>query len=49
MEELHKGRGTQFDPELLDLFLQVIDSGEIDVTALYAEPAPESGEEKTDE
>ena len=49
MEELHKGRGTQFDPELLDLFLQVIDSGEIDVTALYAEPAPESGEEKSDE
>ena len=52
MEELRKGSGTQFDPELLQVFLQVIDSGEIDVAALYAEAAEaaaESGEGKADE
>ena len=46
--ELHRGRGTQFDPELLDLFLGELDSGEIDVAALYAESAAASGEVTTD-
>lgn len=44
LEELRKGRGTQFDPELLDLFLAVIDSGGIDTEALYADEAPEEKE-----
>ncbi|MBQ6163477.1 MAG: HD domain-containing protein, partial [Clostridia bacterium] len=49
LRELKNGRGSQFDPELLDVFLEVIDNGEIDVNALYADPAEENGEEKTDE
>ena len=48
MNELRKGRGTQFDPELLDLFLEVVESGEIDVDALYAKPSADSGEEHAD-
>ena len=36
MNELHNGRGTQFDPVFLDIFLGLIDSGEIDMMALYA-------------
>ncbi len=46
--ELHKGRGTQFDPELLDVFLGLIDSGEIDADALYAGPSEKAGEEEND-
>ena len=42
MRELEKGRGSQFDPELLDLFLRVIDKREIDVEALYADSAAEN-------
>lgn len=30
-EELVKGRGTQFDPELLDLFLQLLDQGRLQI------------------
>lgn len=37
LNELRNGRGTQFDPELLDHFLNVIENGEIDVQALYAD------------
>ena len=29
MEELKKGRGTQFDPYLDDLFMNLIETGEI--------------------
>ena len=35
--EIVKGRGTQFDPELTDIFLQIIDDGEIDILSLYKE------------
>jgi energy-coupling factor transport system substrate-specific component len=49
MGELRRGRGTQFDPELLDLFLDLIDSGEIDVAALYAEHTADSGEVTADD
>ena len=28
--ELLRGRGTQFDPQLLDAFLPLFDSGELD-------------------
>ncbi len=37
LSELKKGRGTQFDPELTDIFLQIIDDGEIDILSLYKE------------
>ncbi|MCR4791186.1 MAG: HD domain-containing protein [Lachnospiraceae bacterium] len=37
MEELRKGRGTQFDPELLDVFLKLIEDGDIDVESLYSD------------
>lgn len=36
MSELENGRGTQFDPELLDLFLELLNEGDIDVETLYA-------------
>ena len=42
LNELRNGRGTQFDPELLDDFLNAIESGEIDVESLYAEPKTEA-------
>jgi len=29
-EELIKGRGTQFDPDILDVFLQLLDEGELE-------------------
>ncbi len=36
MSELKNGRGKQFDPELLDVFLKLIEEGKIDIKALYA-------------
>ena len=48
LDELHKGRGTQFDPELLDLFLSLLEEGEIDVGALYGE-SPVRNEEGQDD
>lgn len=35
--ELKKGRGTQFDPKLVDIMLALIEEGVIDVTSLYEE------------
>lgn len=35
--ELRKGRGTQFDPQFVDIMLKLIDEGKIDVQALYNE------------
>ncbi len=35
MDELKKNRGTQFDPELLDIFLKLIDDKVIDIDSLY--------------
>ena len=43
MSELHKGRGTQFDPDLLDIFLKIIDDKKIDIDALYS-PNAQPGE-----
>ncbi len=37
MKELENGRGTQFDPDLLDLFLGLLGDGDIDVETLYAD------------
>ena len=47
MGELHKGRGTQFDPELLDIFLKIIEDKKIDIDALYS-PNAQPGEEAAD-
>ena len=35
IEELKKGKGSQFDPELVDILLNLIDSSEIDVSKIY--------------
>lgn len=35
LEELRRGRGTQFDPELVDIMLGLIEDGTIDVAQLY--------------
>jgi len=37
LEELQKGRGTQFDPMLVDILLELIEDGTIDVGAIYDE------------
>lgn len=44
LSELHKGRGKQFDPELLDMFLAIIDEGVIDIKALYDSAPGEEGD-----
>lgn len=35
LEELKKGKGTQFDPKLVDILLALIDEGAIDVEKIY--------------
>ncbi len=43
--ELKKGKGTQFDPDLVDIMLQLIEEKQIDVEQLYADrPTEEDGE-----
>ncbi|MCR4895611.1 MAG: HD domain-containing protein [Lachnospiraceae bacterium] len=37
MEEMKRGRGTQFDPEALDAFLRLIERGIINLDELYAQ------------
>jgi energy-coupling factor transport system substrate-specific component len=37
LEELKKGKGTQFDPKLVDILLELISSGKINVKELYSE------------
>jgi energy-coupling factor transport system substrate-specific component len=37
LEELKKGKGTQFDPRLVDILLELIASGKINVKELYSE------------
>lgn len=49
MGELHKGRGTQFDPDLLDIFLKLIDDKVIDIDAIYANAPAAPEEEKKEE
>lgn len=39
LEELKKGRGTQFDPKIVDIFLGLIGDGTIDVSRIYGESA----------
>ena len=44
LEELRKGKGTQFDPKLVDIMLELIDSGTIDVEKLYEKSCQRSDE-----
>lgn len=37
IQELKNGRGTQFDPGLVDVMLALIDNGKIDICSLYKE------------
>jgi energy-coupling factor transport system substrate-specific component len=37
LNELQKGKGTQFDPNLVDIMLELIASGKVNVAELYAE------------
>ena len=45
IKELKGGRGTQFDPELMDLFLRIIDEGKIDIEKLYGNTEKETADE----
>ena len=47
--EIQKGRGTQFDPQMADILLQLIDEGQINLNALYGpkeEPKEAPAEEE---
>ena len=44
LEELRKGKGTQFDPKLVDIMLELIDSGTIDVEKLCEKSCQRSDE-----
>ena len=47
--EIQKGRGTQFDPQMADILLQLIDEGQINLNALYGpkeEPKETPAEEE---
>ncbi len=41
MNEMKRGRGTQFDPEALDAFLRLVDKGIIDLDKIAAKKAEE--------
>ena len=41
--ELEKGRGTQFDPQFVDILLKLLRTGEIDLKKLYGIDINESG------
>lgn len=45
IEELKKGRGTQFDPKLVDILLDLIADGTIDVNRIYQEADKENSGE----
>ena len=44
LEEMRKGRGTQFDPQIVEILLELINEGQIDLNSLYA-PKEEPKEE----
>ena len=44
LNEMRKGRGTQFDPQIVDILLRLIDEGKIDLNALYP-PRPDDKSE----
>lgn len=37
MSELEKGKGTQFDPKIAEIMINLVREGKIDVEALYKE------------
>jgi len=41
MNEMERGRGTQFDPKVLDAFFRLIDSNKINLEELYAQKRAE--------
>ena len=41
MNEMKRGRGTQFDPDALDAFLRLVDKGVIDLDKIYAQKSEE--------
>ena len=48
LNELIKGRGTQFDPNVVDVFLAILNEGTIDLEKLYPKQmqAADSKEQK---
>ena len=44
--ELERGRGTQFDPQYVDILLQLIREGTIDLNEVYHVPPKNPEEEK---
>lgn len=42
LNEMKNGRGTQFDPEFVDILLRLIDKGEIDLKKLYSGQGPDN-------
>jgi energy-coupling factor transport system substrate-specific component len=50
LDELRKGRGTQFDPRVVDIFLAILEEGTIDLNLLYPRrQQAENTEEKKEE
>ena len=41
MNEMKRGRGTQFDPEVLDAFIRLVDRGVINLEEIYAQKRAE--------
>ena len=41
MNEMKRGRGTQFDPEVLDAFMRLVDKGVINLDEIYAQKRAE--------
>ena len=50
LNELRKGRGTQFDPDVVDVFLSILEEGIIDLDSLYPKQkeAADDQEKKAD-
>lgn len=42
LNEMRNGRGTQFDPEFVDILLRLIEKGQIDLNKLYSGHGPDS-------
>ncbi len=52
MNEMKRGRGTQFDPDVLDAFLRLVEKGVLDLEEIYAQKREEirqAGEEASEE
>ncbi len=47
LNELKKGRGTQFDPQLTDIFLKLLENGTIDVLHMYTRAEDKEQEDET--